>query len=44
MLIVLSEGFPKVEGIIGWEGTGEEPKIAAPVVAPVELVEPYNII
>ena len=40
VLIVLSEAFPSVEGIIGWEGTGEEPKMAAPVDALVEFVGP----
>ena len=40
VLIVLSEAFPSVEGIIGWEGTGEEPKIAAPVDALVEFEGP----
>ena len=40
MCVVLSETFPKAEGIGGWEGTGDEPKIAAPVLALLAFVEP----
>ena len=37
VLIVLSEVLPIVDGMIGCEGTGEDPKMAAPVDAPFEF-------
>ena len=37
VLIVLSEVLPIVDGMIGCEGTGDDPKMAAPVDAPFEF-------
>lgn len=43
MCIALSGTCPKAEGIVGWEGIGDAPKIAAPVVALLVLLEPSDI-